>query len=308
MSKVAEKIEHQERPLVSVVCINKNNIATLEQSIRSVLSQTVKNFEFIIADGGSTDGSIDFIRKFPEINLLDGVDTSRADGVLRAVRAARGKYIAFMTSTDGYVSQTWLETATAYLEQDQEAGLVWGAAISMDTRGQLVSRFFPKEFVQRKAVAQKQAWFPLWMVEHDTRLSYIPELSYCVEADLYKRLIEPHPECPELATIDPILRFHFEFIRQGYLPVYLPSLVYFGRHHEGQAQFSKSMNDWLARYNRERKAYVTSLLTGRRVHVWRERAGQEVGRMGHAAAIWQFAYGTIAHSKLAKSLKKRLGM
>ena len=308
MDNVSDDDRDLGRPIVSIVCINKNNSATIEQSIRSVLSQTVKNFEFVIADGGSTDGSLDIIRKYPEIRLLDGVDTSRADGVLRAVRAARGKYIAFMTSTDGYVSQTWLETATDTLERDPQAGLVWGAAISMDARGQLVSRFFPKEFVRRKTVAQKQAWFPLWMVESDTRLSYLPELSYCVDADLYKRLIEPDPACPELAGIDPILRFHFEFIRQGYLPVYLPSLVYFGRSHEGQAQFSGSMNDWLARYNRARRQHLADLFAGRAVHVWRDRSGREINRMGRATALGYYAYGIIAHSKLAKSLMKRLGL
>ena len=178
-------------PLVTVICINKNNDSSLEQSIRSVLSQTVENMEFIMADGGSTDGSLSIIRKYPRIRLLDGVDASRADGVLRAVRAARGKYIAFMTSTDGYVSQTWLKTATDYLEKDHEASLVWGAAISMDVDGQLVSRFYPKEFVRKKKMAQKMGWFQLWMVEGGTRLSYLPELSYCVKADIYKRLIEP---------------------------------------------------------------------------------------------------------------------
>lgn len=295
-------------PLVTVICINKNNDSTLEQSIRSVLSQTVENMEFIMADGGSTDGSLSIIRKYPQIRLLDGVDSSRADGVLRAVRAARGKYIAFMTSTDGYVSQTWLKTATDYLEKDHEASLVWGAAISMDVDGQLVSRFYPKEFVRKKKMAQKMDLFPLWMVEGGTRLSYLPELSYCVKADIYKRLIEPDPDCADLASIDPILRFHFEFIRQGYLPVYLPSLVYFGRSHPGQAQFSKAMDDWLMRYNRTRRSYVADVLLGRRPHIWRDRDGQEVARLGQAKAVARYACTFVFESRLVRSIKKRIGL
>ncbi|MDB5568827.1 MAG: glycosyltransferase [Hyphomicrobiales bacterium] len=305
---MAHIADEMERPLVSVVCINKNNSSTLEQAIRSVLAQTVERMEFVIADGGSTDGSLEIIARYPQIRLLDGVDASRADGVLRAVRAARGKYIAFMTSTDGYVSQTWLKTATDYLENDHEASLVWGAAISMDAHGSLVSRFYPKEFVRKKKMAQKKRWFQLWMAESGTRLSYLPELSYCVKAEVYRRLIEPDPACPELASIDPILRFHFEFIRQGYLPVYLPALVYFGRTHPGQAQFSKLMDDWLARYNGARRAHVAQVLLGRRTHVWRDREGREIARMGQAEAIGRYVWTFVFESRLARSLRKHLGL
>jgi glycosyltransferase involved in cell wall biosynthesis len=297
-----------ERPLVSVVCINKNNCSTLEETIRSVLAQTVEDMEFVIADGGSSDGSLEIIARYPQIRLLDGVDTSRDDGILRAVRAARGKYIAFMTSTDGYVSQTWLKTATDYLEKDHEASLVWGAAISMDTDGNLVSRFYPKEFVHKKKIAQKKLWFQRWMVESGTRLSYLPELSYCVNANVFKRLIEPDPTCPELASIDPILRFHFEFIRQGYLPVYLPALVYFGRTHAGQSQFSKLMDDWLTRYNVTRRKHVVQVLLGRRVHIWRDREGREITRMRQADAIGRYVWTFVLESRLVHSFRKRFGL
>jgi glycosyltransferase involved in cell wall biosynthesis len=301
-------IAQLDRPLVSVVCINKNNRSTLEQTIRSVLAQTVEEMEFLIADGGSTDGSLEIIAQYPQIRLLDGVDTSRADGVMRAVRAARGKYIAFMTSTDGYVSQTWLKTATDYLETDHEASLVWGAAISMDAHGNLVSRFYPKEFIRRRKMAQKKNWFQRWMVENGTRLSYLPELSYCVCSDVYQRLIEPNPKYPELVSLDPILRFHFEFIRQGYLPVYLPALAYFGRTHSGQAQFSKIMDDWVKRYNRARREHVAQVLLGRRVHVWRDRKGRELARMGQFEAIARYISTFVVESRLAHSLYNRLGL
>jgi glycosyltransferase involved in cell wall biosynthesis len=301
-------IAQLDRPLVSVVCINKNNRSTLEQTIRSVLAQTVEEMEFLIADGGSTDGSLEIIAQYPQIRLLDGVDTSRCDGVMRAVRAARGKYIAFMTSTDGYVSQTWLKTATDYLETDHEASLVWGAAISMDAHGNLVSRFYPKEFIRRRKMAQKKNWFQRWMVENGTRLSYLPELSYCVCADVYQRLIEPNPNYPELVSLDPILRFHFEFIRQGYLPVYLPALAYFGRTHSGQAQFSKIMDDWVKRYNRARREHVAQVLLGRRVHVWRDRKGRELARMGQFEAIARYISTSVVESRLAHSLYNRVGL
>ncbi|WP_162901497.1 glycosyltransferase [Breoghania sp. L-A4] len=308
MTIVSKDSSAAARPMLSVVCINKNNEDTIEQAIRSVLSQTVENMEFVMADGGSTDSSLDIIGKYPEIRLVDGVDTSRGDGVLRAVRAARGKYIAFMTSTDGYLGPNWLQTAVDHLESDPEASLVWGAAISMDTKGQLVPRFFPKAFPAHRKVAQKKDWFPIWMVDSGVRLSYFPELSYVVRADIYQRLIEPDPACPELENIDPILRFHFEFNRNGYLPVYMPSLAYFGRTHDNQGQFSDAAPGWIANYDRARKKHVARLLSGETTHVWRDGNGREIGRMDAGAAKRAFFFGRILHSRLLRSVRKRIGL
>ncbi len=295
-------------PQVSVLCLNKNNLETLRRSMSSILAQEGVDLEVVVADGGSSDGSLQYLLSLDHVRVLDGVDRSRDEGVLRAARGANGKYIAFMTSTDGYVSTSWLKTAVDYLERNADAGLVWGASISMDTQGQLVGRFYPKQFITRKWIAQRKDVFPLWMSEHDVRLSYFSELSYVVRADLYKKLIEPDPACPTLASIDPILRFHFEFIRQGYLPVFLPSLVYFGRSHEGQGQFSPVMKEWLARYNRERRDHLHALFSGARTHVWRDGEGREIGRLGRGEAFARYLYARIFHSRLASSIRKRLGL
>jgi glycosyltransferase involved in cell wall biosynthesis len=295
-------------PEISVLCLNRNNLGTLRAALTSILAQQDVDLEVVVADGGSTDGSIEYLQGFQRVRLLDGVDTSRAEGVLRAVRAARGKYIAFMTSTDGYVSTTWLRTAIDHLEKDHQASLVWGASIAMNTSGQLVGRFYPKKFITRKWIAQKQDVFPLWMIEKGTRLSYFSELSYVVRADIYKRLIEPDAKVPLLVELDPILRFHLEFIRQGYLPLFLPSLVYFGRAHEGQAQFSPIMAQWLTAYNQERKDHLRALFSGARTHVWRDGDGRELGRMSWLEAIVRYAFNSVFHSRLAYSIRKRIGL
>jgi glycosyltransferase involved in cell wall biosynthesis len=295
-------------PEISVLCLNKNNLPTLRLAMSSILAQQDVDLEVVVADGGSTDGSIEYLQGLERVRLLDGVDTSRDEGVLRAVRAARGKYIAFMTSTDGYVSTTWLRTAIDHLEKDGQASLVWGASIAMNSSGQLVGRFYPKQFITRKWIAQKQDVFPLWMIEKGTRLSYFSELSYVVHADIYKRLIEPDINAPLLSQIDPILRFHFEFLRQGYLPLNLPSLVYFGRAHEGQSQFSSKMAQWLSAYNQERKDHLRALFSGARIHIWRDAEGREIGRMNRLEAVARYAFGIVFHSRLAYSIRKRMGL
>lgn len=295
-------------PMLSVLCLNRNHMQTLPVAMNSVLTQQDIELEIVVADGGSTDGSREYLQNLPRTRLLEGEDKSRDEGVLRSVRAARGKYIAFTTSTDGYVSPTWLSTAVNYLEQDPEAGLVWGASITMDVEGQLVARFFPKQYARRKSVPQKRSVFALWMCEQDLRSSYFSELSYVVRADIYKKLIEVDPAAPGLAEIDPVLRFHFEFLRQGYLPAYLPALANFGRAHEGRHQFSPIMKVWMAAYNQSRKEHLRDLLSGRKDHVWRDGAGREIGTMRRSSLMMAYALGKLLPPRAAHRIRQWFGL
>ena len=62
----------EPRPLVSIITAVFNGVETLETTIRSVVNQTFRNFEFIIVDGGSTDGTIDLLKAaFGTDRLLD---------------------------------------------------------------------------------------------------------------------------------------------------------------------------------------------------------------------------------------------
>ena len=87
---------------LSIITVNYNDAIGLERTIRSVISQTFHDYEFIIIDGGSTDNSVDIIKKYEEhidywVSEPDGGIYS---GMNKGLRQAKGEYVNFMNGGD----------------------------------------------------------------------------------------------------------------------------------------------------------------------------------------------------------------
>jgi glycosyltransferase involved in cell wall biosynthesis len=94
-------------PLISVIIVVYNSAATLEQTILSAINQTYKNIEYIIIDGGSTDGTVDIIKKY-EKHLAYWVsepDKGIYDAMNKGIEKATGEWINFMNSGDWFYSE-----------------------------------------------------------------------------------------------------------------------------------------------------------------------------------------------------------
>jgi glycosyltransferase involved in cell wall biosynthesis len=92
-------------PLITIITVVLNGVSTLEDTIKSVIHQTYPNIEYIIIDGGSTDGTIDIIKKYE--NYLDYWVSEPDRGIYNAmnkgIKLANGYYINFMNSGDYFV-------------------------------------------------------------------------------------------------------------------------------------------------------------------------------------------------------------
>ena len=96
---------------VSVITINYNNKEGLDETIQSVASQKFDDYEYIIIDGGSTDGSIDVIRKYEEcINYwVSEKDSGIYNAMNKGIQKATGEYLHFLNSGDCYYSNDVLD-------------------------------------------------------------------------------------------------------------------------------------------------------------------------------------------------------
>ena len=129
-------------PLVSIVTPSFNQARYLEATIQSVLSQNYPRLEYIIVDGGSTDGSVEIIKKY-ENKLAWWVserDQGQTDAINKGFAHAKGDFLAWLNSDDTYEADA-LSPAVKFLQTHPEVGLVYGNANYINEDGHVIGRF-----------------------------------------------------------------------------------------------------------------------------------------------------------------------
>ena len=111
------------KPMISIITVVFNGEKYLEQTIKSIINQTYKNFEYIIIDGGSTDGTLEIIKKYEDkiSYWISEKDKGISDAFNKGVMAAKGDYINFQGDGDGFLSSETLEE----IFKDTKSGRRW---------------------------------------------------------------------------------------------------------------------------------------------------------------------------------------
>lgn len=101
---------NNNNPKLSIITINYNDCEGLRRTIQSVASQSFKDFEYIVIDGGSTDGSKDIIEKYKDhLNVaISEKDTGIYNAMNKGASFATGEYLLFLNSGDTLVNNSVL--------------------------------------------------------------------------------------------------------------------------------------------------------------------------------------------------------
>lgn len=110
-----------------MITVVKNGETTIEKTIKSVLSQTFKNFEYIVLDGESTDGTLEILDHYK--NDIDIIKSEKDNGIYdamnKAIAIAKGNWIAIINSDDELDSKA-LELVYAFLGTKNAVDVVYG--------------------------------------------------------------------------------------------------------------------------------------------------------------------------------------
>jgi len=129
------------KPLVSVITPSYNQAQYLEDTIQSVIQQDYPNLEYIVVDGGSTDGSLEVIERYKNKLAwwVSEPDEGQADAINKGFRKSSGEIIAWLNSDDLYLPGT-ISSAVEVFENNSQAGVIYGNAVSADADGRLLNK------------------------------------------------------------------------------------------------------------------------------------------------------------------------
>ena len=138
---MVERHNFESAPLVTVYVVNHNYGHYLPQAMESLFSQTFKNFEILLIDDGSTDGSQDIVESYQEHpNVFPVLQRNQGLTVTNniALRLARGEYIMRLDADD-YLDPNALTVMSSALDQNSDVGMVFPDYYEVDERGEIIN-------------------------------------------------------------------------------------------------------------------------------------------------------------------------
>ncbi len=114
-------------PLISIVTPCLNRASLIEESLDSVLQQDYPNVEHIIVDGGSTDGTLDILKKYTHLRVICEPDENMYDALNKGISLVQGEIIGHLNTDDFYEAGIFFDVARCFAEDD-EIDMVYGGA------------------------------------------------------------------------------------------------------------------------------------------------------------------------------------
>ena len=117
--------------VLTIITINRNNAAGLEKTMQSVLSQTRTDFEYVVVDGASTDGSVEVIKRLAEdfgnrLKWVSEPDKGIYNAMNKGIGMATGEYIEILNSGDSLAAKDVVEKMYAAVEKEGHPSILYG--------------------------------------------------------------------------------------------------------------------------------------------------------------------------------------
>jgi glycosyltransferase involved in cell wall biosynthesis len=140
-------------PKISIITPSYNQGRYIEATILSVLEQGYPNLEHIVIDGGSTDGTLDILDRYPHLTVISEPDRGQADAVNKGLRLANGDIIGWLNSDDTYCPGA-LAGAAETIDPGKGVCIAMGRCAYIDEAGAPTGTEHPSEFTGHRRVVE----------------------------------------------------------------------------------------------------------------------------------------------------------
>lgn len=179
-------------PTISIVTPTLNQVAFIEETICSVLEQEYPRLEYIVVDGGSTDGTVDIIKKYEKriAYWVSEPDEGQTQAINKGLRLCTGDLVAWQNSDDYYLPGALEKVARAY--RTHKADVYFGHKYNVDEDGKIIRpQCYPPFSVRTQIyegmmIANQSAF---WRRELLGETGYLDErLHYAMDYEFFLRL------------------------------------------------------------------------------------------------------------------------
>ena len=143
----------EDSPRFSIVTPSFNQGRYIAETIASVMAQNYANVEHIIIDGGSTDGTLEILERYPHLMVISEPDRGQADAINKGFRLASGDIVAFLNSDDTLLPGA-LHRVSKEIAPQQGRHIVMGRCRFVDENGCFFGIEHPSHFESHKRLLQ----------------------------------------------------------------------------------------------------------------------------------------------------------
>ncbi|MBT0663014.1 glycosyltransferase [Geobacter pelophilus] len=130
---------------ISVITPSYNQGNFIKETIDSVIAQNYDNYEHIVIDGLSADGTMDVLKEYPHLNVICEKDSGQSNALNKGFKMAQGDIIAWINSDDTYEPGTF-QTVAQYFEEHPDCSVLFGDFHIIDVNGRKLHHRQCREF------------------------------------------------------------------------------------------------------------------------------------------------------------------
>ncbi len=182
-------------PKISIITPSYNQGEYLEETILSVLNQNYPDLEYIIIDGGSTDNSVDIIKKYQDqlAYWVSEPDNGQTHAINKGFRKASGDLVAWMNSDDFYYPGAFQYIANSYNKTKGAYDIYFGDKVNVDNEGRVIKKFiYPPfcnwgiKYTTNMNISNQSAF---WKRDLLNRVDYLDEkIQFTMDYDFFLKL------------------------------------------------------------------------------------------------------------------------